>query len=124
MQCECECDTFGAVFEHTLSLPSMRRPRFSYSHTETVARDCRSLKMKLMGGRRTVASSASRFSSRFHALRVGRTFSSAATWDVLALLGRIGATGSPTTAIHIERFGLCRWAVPEMCKLQGAREVK
>lgn len=49
-------------FEHTLSLPSMRRPRFSYSHTETVARDCRSLKMKLIGGRRTMVSSASWFS--------------------------------------------------------------
>lgn len=38
----------------TLSLPSMRSPRFSYSQTEMVARDCSSLKMKLIGGRRTV----------------------------------------------------------------------
>jgi hypothetical protein len=37
----------------TLSFPSMRMPKFSYSHTEMVARDCRSLKMKLIGGRRT-----------------------------------------------------------------------
>jgi hypothetical protein len=38
----------------TLSLPSIRRPRFSYSHIETFARAWRSLNMKLIGGRSTV----------------------------------------------------------------------
>lgn len=46
-------DTSCGSLARTLSLPSMRSPKFSYSHTETVARDCRSLKMKLIGGRRT-----------------------------------------------------------------------
>jgi hypothetical protein len=31
----------------------MRSPMFSYNHTETVARDCKSLNIKLIGGRRT-----------------------------------------------------------------------
>lgn len=59
----------------TLSFPSMRIPKFSYNHTEMVARDCRSLKMKLMGGRRTKTQLAAVAS---HACGSGRTLSSAA----------------------------------------------
>jgi hypothetical protein len=84
----------------TLSFPSMRMPRFSYSHTEMVARDCRSLKMKLIGGRRTAQVLVSFLRGAFVGSLVC-TFSSTAACYKLAA---VATKRRQYTCLHVQSF--------------------
>lgn len=90
----------------------MRMPKFSYSHTEMVARDCNSLKMKLMGGRRTARVPVS--FARAELASGHRTFSSTTAWEQLAAVDKHDAitTTGTTTYLHVQSY----WASKERMK--------